>query len=112
MPLLSSHCPGWVCYAEKTSPQAIPYMSTVKSAQQIVGTVIKNILLNDHMKNNRDNNDASVMEESVLDALNRLTMNDFPLDSKLQKPGRKVFVVSVQPCYDKKLEASRRVSTY
>ncbi|RYH07451.1 hypothetical protein EON65_41740, partial [archaeon] len=41
LPILTSHCPGLVCYVEKTSPQALPYLSTVKSAQQIVGTVIK-----------------------------------------------------------------------
>ena len=108
LPVLTSHCPGWVCYAEKTSPQAIPYMSTVKSAQQIVGTVIKNVLLNETVK--KDMESAMNTDESLLDALNSLTINDFPLDHRLSAKDRKVFVVSVQPCYDKKLEASRRVS--
>jgi iron only hydrogenase large subunit-like protein len=45
LPMFTSHCPGWVCYAEKTSAQAIPYMSTVKSPQQIVGAIMKNLLL-------------------------------------------------------------------
>ncbi len=69
LPMLISQCPGWVCYAEKTSPQAIPYMSSTKSAQQIIGSVIKNVI-------NRDNSDT-------------------------------YYIVSVQPCFDKKLEASR-----
>ena len=33
MPLISSECPGWVCYAEKRCGQlALPHMSNVKSA--------------------------------------------------------------------------------
>lgn len=67
LPMLVSSCPGWVCYAEKTQPQALPYMSTTKSAQQILGAVVK----------------------------------------RLVAPERSVYVVSVQPCFDKKLEASR-----
>lgn len=69
LPVLSSHCPGWVCYVEKSQPQAIPFLSTVKSAQQIMGTVVKHCL-----------------------------------------GGEEVYFVSVQPCFDKKLEASRLVS--
>lgn len=33
--VLTSACPGWVCYAEKTAPEALPFMSTVKSSQQV-----------------------------------------------------------------------------
>lgn len=69
LPMLISQCPGWVCYAEKTSPQAIPYMSSTKSAQQIIGSVIKNVI-------NREKSE-------------------------------RYYIVSVQPCFDKKLEASR-----
>jgi iron only hydrogenase large subunit-like protein len=32
LPILTSECPGWVCYAEKTvGDEAIPFMSKVKS---------------------------------------------------------------------------------
>jgi hypothetical protein len=42
LPVLSSSCPGWVCYAEKTQGAAVlPYLSTVKSPQQIMGTLLK-----------------------------------------------------------------------
>ena len=41
LPVLASGCPGWICYAEKTHPECLPYVSTVKSPQQIVGTVVK-----------------------------------------------------------------------
>lgn len=40
-PVLSSICPGWVLYAEKTHPYVLPYMSNVKSAQQITGCILK-----------------------------------------------------------------------
>jgi len=33
---------GWVCYAEKTHGEyVLPYISTTKSPQQIMGTVVK-----------------------------------------------------------------------
>ena len=41
-PILCSACPGWVVYAEKTHGELIvPYLSKVKSAQQIMGQIIK-----------------------------------------------------------------------
>jgi len=44
-PLLASSCPGWVCYAEKTHGSWIlPYLSKVKSAQQIMGSIVKQYL--------------------------------------------------------------------
>ncbi|CAH0554456.1 unnamed protein product [Brassicogethes aeneus] len=42
LPMLASSCPGWVCYAEKTHGSYIlPYISTTKSPQQIMGSIIK-----------------------------------------------------------------------
>ncbi|KAG1358709.1 protein NAR1 [Cocos nucifera] len=41
-PMLSSACPGWICYAEKTlGSYILPYISSVKSPQQAIGTTIK-----------------------------------------------------------------------
>jgi hypothetical protein len=175
LPVLTSHCPGWVCYAEKTSPQAIPYMSTVKSAQQIVGTIVKNLILSDNARaldvnchpNHEAANSPSCRKSSGSDAilglagaLNNLSVDDLNLDKKKccgagghhtsndshsnacaqttsphkplssttastgfstspvggggagggHLPKKRVIVISVQPCFDKKLEASRRVS--
>ncbi|KAK9462566.1 iron hydrogenase [Lipomyces oligophaga] len=73
-PLLSSVCPGWICYVEKTHPHIIPYLSSVKSAQQIVGSLLKRLIA-------RDN--SGICESEI-------------------------FHVSVMPCFDKKLEASRK----
>ena len=41
LPVLTSECPGWVCYVEKTHPEAISYVSRVKSAQQISGAMVR-----------------------------------------------------------------------
>jgi iron only hydrogenase large subunit-like protein len=71
--MLVSECPGWVCYAEKTTPQVLPLLSTAKSPQQCLGTLVKAVLA-----------PASGL-----------------------RPGQ-VCVVAVMPCYDKKLEASRK----
>ncbi|XVF28043.1 hypothetical protein REPUB_Repub14bG0161400 [Reevesia pubescens] len=42
LPMLSSSCPGWICYAEKQHGSYIlPYISSVKSPQQSMGAAIK-----------------------------------------------------------------------
>ncbi|XP_073125320.1 protein NAR1 [Henckelia pumila] len=43
LPMISSACPGWICYAEKTlGSYILPYISSVKSPQQAIGTAVKN----------------------------------------------------------------------
>jgi len=41
LPMLASACPGWVCYAEKAHGQLLPFVSTTKSPQQVMGTIVK-----------------------------------------------------------------------
>ncbi|KAI4143355.1 MAG: hypothetical protein L6R39_004599, partial [Caloplaca ligustica] len=43
-PVLSSACPGWICYAEKTHPHVLPHLSRLKSPQAITGTLLKTVL--------------------------------------------------------------------
>lgn len=43
-PILTSACPGWVCYAEKTHPHVLPHMSKLKSPQALIGTLLKSVL--------------------------------------------------------------------
>ncbi len=43
-PVLTSSCPGWVCYAEKTHPYVLPHLSRVKSPQALMGTLLKTTL--------------------------------------------------------------------
>lgn len=74
-PILSSICPGWICYAEKTHGSFIlPHISSVKSPQQVMGSLVKDYL-----------------SKKVLD-----TTPDT------------LYHVSIMPCYDKKLESSRK----
>lgn len=139
VPMLTSNCPGWICYAEKNSPQALPYISTVKSPQQIIGTLVKTILLSDSRSNwsgydssinhsrgvtydgvaddqmdcDEDHSSSSSSSADV-DSINfdRLCILDSESESKtnnLSARAKKVFIVSIQPCFDKKLEASRKV---
>ena len=73
LPMLSSSCPGWVCYAEKTHGNFIlPYISTTRSPQQIMGMLVKQFL-----------------------------------STQLRVAADKIYHVTLMPCYDKKLEASR-----
>jgi iron only hydrogenase large subunit-like protein len=44
LPLLASSCPGWICYAEKTHGFLLPHISSVKSSQQIMGSIIKDYI--------------------------------------------------------------------
>jgi iron only hydrogenase large subunit-like protein len=42
LPLMSSSCPGWICYAEKVHGETmLPHVSTVKSPQQVMGTLVR-----------------------------------------------------------------------
>ena len=66
------HFLGWICYAEKTHPFVLPYISNVKSPQQIQGRLIKSYLA-----------------------------------AKLDIAPSTIYHLSIMPCYDKKLEASR-----
>ena len=43
-PILTSACPGWICYAEKTHPHILPHLSTLKSPQALSGTLLKSVL--------------------------------------------------------------------
>jgi len=43
-PILTSACPGWICYAEKTHPHVLPHISRLKSPQALTGTLLKSVL--------------------------------------------------------------------
>ncbi|KAL6717903.1 Cytosolic Fe-S cluster assembly factor nar1 [Lecanora helva] len=43
-PILSSACPGWICYAEKTHFHVLPHLSRLKSPQALTGTLLKTVL--------------------------------------------------------------------
>jgi len=73
LPMLASACPGWICYAEKTHGSFIlPYISSTKSPQQIMGTLVKEYFA-----------------------------------KRIGKRPDQIYHITIMPCYDKKLEASR-----
>jgi iron only hydrogenase large subunit-like protein len=41
LPMLASACPGWICYAEKTHSEILPFIARTKSPQQVMGTLVK-----------------------------------------------------------------------
>ena len=43
-PILTSACPGWICYAEKTHPHVLQHLSRLKSPQSLTGTLVKTVL--------------------------------------------------------------------
>ena len=49
LPIITSECPGWVCYAEKrVGDLALPFMSRTKSPQQLCGILSKLYLAKIH----------------------------------------------------------------
>jgi iron only hydrogenase large subunit-like protein len=45
LPLLASSCPAFICFAEKTASSVLlPYISTSKSPQQVMGSLVKDYL--------------------------------------------------------------------
>jgi iron only hydrogenase large subunit-like protein len=72
LPVISAACPGWICYAEKTHHAILPYLSTVRSPQQIMGSLIKTMYAR-----------------------------------RWGVHANRIWHLSVMPCFDKKLEASR-----
>ena len=81
-PLLASACPGWVCYAEKAAPQALPHMATTRSPQAVAGALLKR-------------------------AWPRMAARVAAAPAAAADGASGVFHVCVMPCADKKLEASR-----
>ena len=96
LPLLTSECPGWICYAEKTQSHSIPWISNVKSPQQILGKWIKEYFTLETID--------SIKNQWIQRGIPMDFMN-FPLNSHWNPS--KIYHCSIQPCFDKKLEGSR-----
>ena len=95
LPMLSSACPGWVCYAEKTHGEMLPFIAATKSPQQVMGTLVKEWLA-PHYWNKQYDSFFSFLSYLLTErAVSGLCSPD------------EVYHVTVMPCYDKKLEASR-----
>jgi iron only hydrogenase large subunit-like protein len=108
LPMLASQCPGWVCYAEKTQPQSLPFISHTKSPQQIVGAVMKQVIFRSQLLINATS--ASISSSSADHYIGNVTSTNADSIVSANAASRKVksvYIVSVQPCFDKKLESSR-----
>lgn len=86
LPMLASACPGWICYAEKTHGELLSYISTTKSPQQVAGVIAKRFLP---------------------ERLGLFSGSGSGSDSDASASRPNIYHVTVMPCYDKKLEASR-----
>ncbi|KAN0061806.1 Cytosolic Fe-S cluster assembly factor nar1 [Thecaphora frezii] len=89
LPMLASACPGWICYAEKTHGELLPYVSRTKSPQQISGVLAKKFIA------------------SRLGVGHKAAAGESTGDATTAPRATSVYHITVMPCYDKKLEASR-----
>ncbi|KAF8469102.1 iron hydrogenase [Kalaharituber pfeilii] len=80
-PILTSACPGFICYAEAVHPYLIPHLSRLKSPQAILGTLVKSVL------------------PILMDKERGVEAGTYG--------AKDVYVVGLQPCFDKKLEGAR-----
>jgi len=110
MPLITSHCPGWTLYAEKiVDPVIIPHLAPLRPPQQIQGRLVKTCMLQAH---NQRRFHRWWRSQSVLFAAeNGLFPSRSPTFARVAAcepiSPQQVYHVSVQPCYDRKIEASR-----
>lgn len=59
--MFTSCCPGWVAMVEKSNPELIPYLSSCKSPQMMLGAVIKNYFAQETGKAPTDITNVSIM---------------------------------------------------
>lgn len=120
LPLLTSHCPGWTCYAEKVvDPSVLPHLSPLRPPQQLQGRLVKTCLLEAH---NRRRLHRWWRARSPLFAgeswwwLRALLAREASGASGASGRGAwgreplvpsDVYHVAVQPCFDRKIEAAR-----
>ncbi|OII75661.1 nuclear prelamin A recognition factor-like protein [Cryptosporidium andersoni] len=100
MPVIVSHCPGWVCYAEKTlDPSVIPMLSRVRSSQQIQGILVKYLTCFAH------NSKVLLYKwKQIWSYSMKIKQIAEQFDFVEQ---HELYHVCIAPCYDKKLESVR-----
>ena len=121
LPMIASQCPGWICYAEKTQPQSLSYISHTKSPQQTLGSVLKQLIFRNELLHTSStlttaglglgtNEVKSTPPSLDINRNNNMTSTATcnPIGYLHSPDVKSVYIVSVQPCFDKKLEGSRK----
>jgi iron only hydrogenase large subunit-like protein len=102
LPVLSSECPGFVLFMEKTHGSTLlPHLSRVQSVQGISGTLVKGL---------DDGRSAALIGCGAAtqgdDMAAGLRVEDRG-QATAAAPGRAVWHAAIMPCPDKKLESAR-----
>ena len=126
LPMLASSCPGFVCYVEKTTPDIITNMCTVKSPMAIAGSIFKHGLLtdingptcsgHDHdygldvVEGNKQNKEKTLDHNESSQVLNQESNTQAEADEGVDTHCKQeqIYHVAIMPCHDKKLEAERK----
>jgi len=92
-PILTSACPGWICYAEKTHPYILPHLSRLKSPQALTGTLLKSVLARNYGVRPEQVWHLAVMpcfDKKLEASRSELTSNAWATSSDLSEPVRDV----------------------
>ena len=92
LPMIASACPGWICYAEKAHAEMLPFIARTKSSQQVMGVLVKEYLARMWGRKYACSSSCYLVRSLIA------------LDCRPDQ----IYHVTVMPCYDKKLEASRQ----
>lgn len=113
LPFLTSHCPGWTCYAEKVvDPAVLRHMAPLRPPQEVQGRLVKTCLLEAHNRRRlhrwwRWRNPLFALEGAWWLRGLPVPGGAAPSDGPAPLEPRDVYHVCVQPCFDRKLEAAR-----
>jgi iron only hydrogenase large subunit-like protein len=89
--LITSHCPGWSCYATKVLDESIlSHMSRVKSPEQLMGLIVKRLI-------------PCILAQTKFFRTSQIRN----LRHFFSAPNDEILHVLISPCFDKKLEIIR-----
>ena len=95
--VLTSHCPGWTCYASKILDESVlSRLSKIKSAEQVYGLIVKRMI---------PALSASVSFSNSM--VPKLDSVRHICNSLLPSPTQRIHHIYISPCFDKKLEIIR-----
>lgn len=95
LPLIVSSCPGWCCYCEKRGGELLGLLSRVMAPQGIAGSYVKRAW-------------AAAWKSYQLQQATT-PQGDVPRSPEGGDASSCVYHISIQPCFDKKLEAARDI---